>query len=149
MQTTTLETVRDDFIATIRAIVPDHTQHRDAGWAPVDQLEDVPGNRLRAFFVLFSPPRVVPDDAPYGDGTPWESEVQVWTNYTDLPDGDVVPAIYRDARQLFIALQDRLDPQLSGLFEVRQDQEFQPENDQSGAVWGYHPFQARWLGEGE
>lgn len=144
MQTTNTRIVRADFVTVIRGISPSYALYQDVRWAPVDELEDVPGDRLRLFFVRmgFSEPM---GDGIYGDGIEYETNVEVWTNYSDIPDHELDSLITEDGRQLWLALEARLDPTLAGLVSV-QYAGFQAENEQPGQVWGQHQLVVRYLG---
>lgn len=142
MEVTTAALIRADFIAQVRGITPAHALD-DGAWKEVDQWQEVAGRRARLFFVMVDPGSDEDEDAPYGDGIPWSSTVQVWTNYIGT-EAEIDGAIPSDGRQLYTTLEARLDPELAGLFQVDYDG-WTAEDDQPGHVWGFHSLTVRYL----
>jgi hypothetical protein len=148
MQTTTAAILREQFISEIQEISPAHPHQQFEKWKAVEQMMDVPGDKIRLFYVLFGFPATAPDDSIWScSGITLECEVQIYTNYGGLPDKEIDGVVAEDGRQLYLALERRLDPQFVGLTTVRY-QSFTPEADEPGHVWGSHDFVIRYLAGG-
>jgi hypothetical protein len=149
MTPTSIETLGNDIATQIRAITPTFDRHQDFRWAYVDTVEEVPGSRPRLFHLLFAFPVPEYDGQIWsGDGYTYRTELSVFASYVGIRDRDVEPMIYDDGRQIFLRLESRLDPQIDGLLSVEYSG-FNPENDESGHVWGSHELTLRFLGKNE
>jgi hypothetical protein len=138
------KTLRDDFEATIRGISPTFPLHQSR-WAPVDAEEETEGGRLRAFFIVMGYSRDV-SDGVYGER---ETIMEIAVDYSGLPNEDVHSLASEDGTDLLLALENRVDPTVSGFLGIQLLGEFEPQNIQPGAVWGLHRFTVRYLGRTE
>lgn len=128
-----------DFQTTIRAISPDYALFQDTGWQYVPEIEDVPGDRIRLFALDWGFGEPV-EDGIFGQGVEHEFELRVWANYRSLNGLTTAEIVERDGRQLWLALEQRLDPTVSGLVFVQPAGPFEAENDEPRDVWGFYPF---------
>lgn len=143
METTTLDDLRDAFRDRIRQITPAHPRFNDA-WKPVDRVDDVPGGDIRLFCVELFDEEPDPDDSIWGDGFTQRAQLQVWTNYGGLEEREPESILSQDARQIYLNLECRLDPQIAGLQSV-ESVGWTDETDDNGNVWGAHVFRIRYL----
>lgn len=144
MTPTTLRTVAADFVSTIEGIDPDYDLEQESEWASVDKLDDVPGENLRLFFCVWEPSRPIEADGIYGAGVEHESFCRVFTNYRTLDEVTAYEMIDSDGDQLWITLQERVDPVLDGLTAVYHEG-YEPEEDEDGHQWGAHVFRVLFL----
>lgn len=148
MNTTDAYTLRGQFITEILAISPAYTFMQTEEWKEVDQIENVPGDKIRLFYVEFEPPLGAPDDSIWGcDAITLECLVRIYTNYGGLPDKQISGVIAEDGRQIYLALERRLDPQFDGLITVGYPS-WTPETTEPGHVWGSHDIVIRYLAVG-
>ena len=149
MIATTLRTVSADLAETIRTLTPDYPLYQDARWTPVERVIDVPGEQMRLFHCEWDD--AVPlDDGIYGDAIEYGTNLRVWTNYRHLSEEDgetqdrAAEIVTADARQLYVVLQERLDPVVDGLTWVAP-LGWTPEVAEPGHLWGFHEFEVRLL----
>jgi hypothetical protein len=156
MQTTSLRTLREEFVSRIRQLVPDadrplRDQRQDRRWKPVDRIEDVPGDRLRLFYVdIGRSEATAPGGGIWGCGVEIAVPVRIWTNYGGLRDNeDVDLLIHEDGLDLYYLLDRLRDPVVQGFvgpeplnWPAWTDG---PEGDDPGAVWGAHEIVIRYL----
>lgn len=148
METTTASALREQFITEVQAVSPSHPFLQHEKWKPVDQIGDVPGDKLRLYYIEFEPPVDAPDDSIWScDGITLECMCKIYTNYGGLPDKEISGVIAEDGRQVYLALERRLDPQFQGLTTVRYPT-WTSEADEPGHVWGSHDFVIRYLAGG-
>ena len=150
MNTTTLETIAADFAAVIRGTTPDFPLHEGDLWqGPVPTVESVPVPARRTFFCQWElDGEDFAEDGVYGSGVEHGVVLRVFTSYVGLPeDGVVVSAmIVADRRQLWMALQERVDPVVPGLVAVASPTwEYALDGDEPGHIWGAHVFRVRYL----
>lgn len=149
MTPTTLRTVAADFAAQIRQISPDYPLLTGETWTPVERPDLVPGGRLRAFCCEWEPGEPQ-EDGIYGSAVEWVSQLYVWTNYRNLPTADgetqdvASEMITADGRQIWLTLEARCDPTVSGVLYV-DHAGWTPEESEPGHEWGYHEYQVRYL----
>lgn len=149
MNPTTLRTVAADFAAQIRQITPDFPLHQDETWTPVERQDLVAGAKIRTFHCEWTAGEEQ-EDGIYGDAIEYVSSLLVWTSYRGIQslDGETQDTVSEmttaDARQIYIALQARLDPTVDGVVFVKPSG-WTPEVTEDGHEWGYHEFEVRYL----
>jgi len=144
--TTTPWQIREDFLSTIRAIVPTHPQFQDQTWRYVKSIGEVPGPTLRLFTLEQGP--AIRDGILNGDGESREYDLFVWTSYGALNEEDDESIISEDARQLFQALLARQEgpSSLPGLLFVEETGwEDAPSVDEHGHRWGSFGFKVHYF----
>lgn len=147
MTPTTLRAAAATIAETIRAMTPNYELFQDFGWHPVARVRDVPGGALRLFNIEWSIP-VPRTDGIYGDDAVECSVVlKIFTNYGALPEDDDqfqdvhAEIISSDGNQIWLALDDSVDPVIGGLCSVtRAEDPFAFEDVEPGQVWGAHMF---------
>lgn len=145
MQATTLLAAREVIATAVLSLNGriTHPEHRDHLWNRVRSIKDIDGAALRNFLVRCLPATEATDGI-YGDGREVDSVIEIWTCYGGIEDDADGPMIDADARQLYLALVETLDPANDGISA------FTPtgwvyEDDAPGKVYGYHTFVLRFL----
>lgn len=144
MQATDTLLLREDFVRTIEAISPSFRLRQDARWAALDGFDDVEGAKLRRFFIRMGIGTPV-SDGIYGEVIEYETTMEVWVSYAGLEDTVVDSLVSQDARDLFAALEARVEPTLAGLMHVQPSGFRGQDEDQPGHLWGQHQFEVRYL----
>lgn len=137
--------LRDDFVATIKAIVPEETQHSSKAWRFTRSGADIPGSEVRTFTLRLKPRG---DGVIVGCGNDYQFDLQVITSYAGMQTFDADPLIVEDNRQLHQTLALRAGP-LAGLQAVLWDGPFEFESEDDGKIWGFHPFVVRYIASGD
>jgi hypothetical protein len=143
VQYTDLDALRAAFTTAIRAIVPDHPRHTDMLWAPVDSPGDVVTARIRNYCVQLG--FASSEGQIWSDAAEWQVPMRVWTSYAALDEHDPQSLAFRDARQMWIAFSDMVDPVVPGLLSVTGYEGFEAQNEDPGEVWGSHNFTIKFL----
>lgn len=146
MQTTTASALRTNFVSAIRGITPTYAKHRAEGWRYVRSPDEVPGPRLRLFTLLSSPPVAEdPDVAVTGGGISYRFDLEVMTNYSDLPLVEDEQMIDEDARDLWLAL-DGVKSSDGGLIDVSYPTWVTEGATEDGHVFGRFEMEVRFFG---
>lgn len=150
METTTLEAIHADFAEQIRGITPDYPLHQGDRWAgPVDNLERLATATRRTFHMQWElDGEDFVEDGLYGDAIEHGSILRVYTSYVGLPDDGLTSTamIHADRRQLWLALENRLDPHIPGLVKVASPT-WEYGSTEPGLIWGAHVFGIRHLAD--
>lgn len=143
MTPTDQRTLREAVAAAVLSITPRNTNMPEHPWSRVGQVRDVPGG-IRNFFVRFLPADSVHENGNVGNGYDTTATLQIWASYVGLPDDEDGPTIDEDARQIYLALVDLIDPATDGLSPVTHTG-WSFEEERAGHVWGYHSFRVPYL----
>lgn len=144
MQTTTPRTIREAFVAAIKAIVPTHAQYSDLRFRPVHSVDDVPGPTLRNFHIDIPRQAMPVAGGVYGSGVEYEFELVVYVSYGGLSPEDDDSIITEDGAQVWATLQALYDPALPGLRSVEPNPFVDGVTD-AGFRWGALSFRVRYL----
>ena len=147
---TTIPTLRADFITTIKAITPTHTERSSIGWNYVQDPDSIEaGAGLRVFSITFGAPTTEIDElGTWNDGWSAVVAMRVWVSYQEVHTTLVEDLIEQDQADLFYALEARINT-LSGLLSVMDAEgsgvppDFVVENDEETMV-GYYDFSIRY-----
>lgn len=143
MTPTTLRTLRRALIPVVESIVPSYAEHTGYLWTHVPSMDDAYGGEVRTFFLKFMQPEAEFEDGLFGSGVTKRSELRIYTTYGGLADDDE-EIIGDDHQDLWMTLERQRDPTQNGLVGVAA-LDFVKENEEPGAVYGYHPFIIHYL----
>lgn len=128
------------------------TELQSEAWHEVDELEQVAGASLRAFYVDIPSETVRPvlDGIYSPDCIEHEGVVLLYTSYTNLRRRVQRALCPEDGRQIWLDLELQRDASTAGIAGLVscEHRGWQVGDDEQGSYWGAHVYDVRFLASG-
>lgn len=145
VQTTTPDTIRNDFIEQVKAISPAHARHKDKVWREAESVEEVKGPGIRVFRIENRPGALL-EGGFVGDGAQRYFFLEVWVSYGSLDEDDDDSIIDEDGAQLEEAFRARIEQVVPGLQAIDRLGWVPADDSEDGGLFGFFEFEVIYYG---